>query len=128
METMYAKSFEDTISALTMRRIQLADEEKELFCNVAKAFMEKYGTNRIEFNLDDYFPTLSVSRMDDDDADVEVWAFEFDDKGNILRVDGNVYYEDEDLIDEPFDSFHDIDYLDLAQCVNYQIKHGQYVE
>lgn len=127
METMYAKSFEETISALTMRRIQLADEEKELFCNVAKAFVEKYGTNFIEFDRGNERPCLTLSRVDEEDADCAVNSFIFNEKGEIESVSGETYYDGESVYDEPLDSFFGIDYLDLASYITFQINNGQYV-
>lgn len=129
METMYAKSFGETIHTLKERRKNLDTEIKELYCNVAKAFMEKYNTNQIQFDLDDeYYPTFSMAQMDDNNADVEVRKIIFDEKGEIRWVDGYNYYDDEDVYDVSFDNFYDIDYLDLVGYINEQLEYEQYIE
>lgn len=126
---MEKEKFADVLYDLSERVEELNKEIKDVFCNIAKAFMEKYKTNQIQFDMDGgTYPTLSISQMDDDNADCEVNKIVFNEKGEIESVSGHIYYKGDDVFDEPIDKFYDIDYLELAKIINYQIDNGLYTK
>lgn len=122
-------TFSETIHTLNERRNNLDTKIKEFCCNVAKAFMKKYKTNQIQFYYDaGEYPTFSMLQMDNNNIDVEVRKIIFNKEGEILQVDGYSYYDAEYVWNAHVNEFYDIDYLELATCINYQLENGQYYD
>lgn len=122
--------FKNELKKNTEMCIELRKRSKELFCDAARTFMEKYKTDHICFDLDDDFPSAPMTMIDDHDHDLDIYIIYFNEDGSIRFIGGHDYYRDEDYEKLDLFSFPRIgDYYDeITKCIVQQIENGRYIE
>lgn len=113
--------FIESIERLVNLRIKRNIEEKELFLDIAKAYMSKWNTDTIYFDTDADCPNYDYVGGSGDSNDAQIKKITFCPNGEIKEMEAHLYYEYEDVLGDTTE-FYGVDYLELAEFIYTQME------